>query len=87
MILGSDLGTRRRGSSDFLRALCRQFEPQIMEILPGIVQQFLEECALDLNTNWLKKDVVYCLVTAVAIKGGTAKLGATSTSDLVSFWT
>lgn len=86
-MIGSDIGTRRRGASDFLRALCRQFEAQIMQLLSGTVQTFLEECGRDFQGNWLKKDVVYCVVTAMAVKAETAKYGATSTSDLVVFFT
>ncbi|CAG9533563.1 unnamed protein product [Cercopithifilaria johnstoni] len=83
-IEGSDIGTRRRGASDFLRALCRRpDESRILGILSGVLQSFLEESVADLTNNWLKKDVVYCLITAVAVKAETVKHGATVTSDLV----
>uniref|UniRef100_A0A915PJA9 Exportin-2 n=1 Tax=Setaria digitata TaxID=48799 RepID=A0A915PJA9_9BILA len=83
-IEGSDIGTRRRGASDFLRALCRRpEEPRILGILSEVLQSFLQESVADLTNNWLKKDVVYCLITAVAVKAETVKHGATVTSDLV----
>lgn len=86
LITGSDVGTRRRGASDFLRALCRRpDESRILGILSGVLQSFLRESIADLTNNWLKKDVVYCLITAVAVKAETVKHGATVTSDLVSF--
>lgn len=56
-----------------------------MGILSRVLQSFLQESATDLPNNWLKKDVVYCLITAVAVKAETVKHGATLTSDLVSF--
>ncbi|VDO30255.1 unnamed protein product [Onchocerca flexuosa] len=81
---GSDIGTRRRGASDFLRALCRRpEESRILGILSGVLQSFLQESVTDLINNWLKKDVVYCLITAVAVKAETVKHGATITSDVV----
>ncbi|KAL3998143.1 Cse1 family protein [Acanthocheilonema viteae] len=83
-IEGSDIGTRRRGASDFLRALCRRpDESRILGILSGVLQSFLQESVADLTNNWLKKDVVYCLITAVAVKAETVKHGATVTNDLV----
>lgn len=84
--LGSDIDTRRRGASDFVRALCRRFEGPVTGILSNVITSFLEECARDLSASWLKKDVIYCLVTAIATKTETARFGATSTSDLVSSW-
>ncbi|VDM43721.1 unnamed protein product [Toxocara canis] len=83
-IEGSDIDTRRRGASDFVRALCRRFEGPVTGILSAVITSFLEECARDLNENWLKKDLIYCLVTAMATKTETARFGATSTSDLVN---
>ncbi|EJW87827.1 hypothetical protein WUBG_01263 [Wuchereria bancrofti] len=83
-IEGSDIGTRRRGASDFLRSLCRRpDESRILAILSRVLQSFLQESVADLTNNWLKKDVVYCLITAVAVKAETVKHGATVTSDLV----
>uniref|UniRef100_F1KQX7 Exportin-2 n=1 Tax=Ascaris suum TaxID=6253 RepID=F1KQX7_ASCSU len=83
-IEGSDIDTRRRGASDFVRALCRRFEGPVTGILSNVITSFLEECARDLSASWLKKDVIYCLVTAIATKTETARFGATSTSDLVN---
>uniref|UniRef100_A0A1I7XCK9 BZIP domain-containing protein n=1 Tax=Heterorhabditis bacteriophora TaxID=37862 RepID=A0A1I7XCK9_HETBA len=74
---GTDVGTRRRGAVDLVRALCRRFEVHLVPILAQIVQSL---CG---NGDWLKLDVVYCLVTAMASKTETAKSGATSTSQLV----
>lgn len=82
--LGSDIGTRRRGAGDFVRALCRRFESQVTAILSTVISLYLNECALNLHANWLKKDVIYCLVTAMASKSETLRFGATSTSELVS---
>ncbi|VDK60393.1 unnamed protein product [Anisakis simplex] len=83
-IEGSDIDTRRRGASDFVRALCRRFEAQVTGILSAVITAFLAEYTQDRAGNWLKKDVIYCLVTAMATKAETSRFGATSTSDLVN---
>uniref|UniRef100_A0A0N5AQY9 Exportin-2 n=1 Tax=Syphacia muris TaxID=451379 RepID=A0A0N5AQY9_9BILA len=82
-IEGSDIGTRRRGAGDFVRALCRRFEQEVTNILSGVISVYLNECAINLNVNWLKKDVIYCLVIAMASKSETLRFGSTSTSELV----
>ncbi|CAI4228426.1 unnamed protein product [Auanema sp. JU1783] len=75
---GTDVGTRRRGSIDLVRALCRRFETALIPILGQIIPSL---CA---DGTWMKMDIVYCLVTAMASKTETAKAGATSTSELVN---
>lgn len=76
--------TRRRGASDFVKALCKFFEPQIFQILSGTINNFLTAYQQDPANNFINKDVVYCLVTAMATKTTTVKYGATTTSQLVS---
>ncbi|CAJ0936880.1 unnamed protein product, partial [Mesorhabditis belari] len=76
-IEGTDTGTRRRGGIDLVRSLCKRFEPQIAAILS---QEIASKSG---NNNWYEKDVIYCLVTAMASKGETHKSGATNTSTLI----
>ncbi|KHJ83334.1 Cse1, partial [Oesophagostomum dentatum] len=72
----TDSCTRRRGAIELVRALCRRFEERLVPILAQIVQSLCSD------GEWMKLDVVYCLVTAIASKTETAKSGATSTSQL-----
>uniref|UniRef100_A0A915DYI5 Exportin-2 n=1 Tax=Ditylenchus dipsaci TaxID=166011 RepID=A0A915DYI5_9BILA len=83
-IEGSDAETRRRGATDFVRALCKQFEQQIFPILSRAIGTFLNEYQQNPDQNFVKKDVVYYLVTAMASKATTARYGATSTSQLIN---
>lgn len=85
--LGSDLETRRRGVTDLVRALCKFFEAKIFEIFSTIIQTFLAEYEQNPASNFVKKDAVYFLVSAIASKTSTERLGATSTSQLVSIFT
>ncbi|ETN75871.1 Cse1 [Necator americanus] len=77
-IEGTDSCTRRRGAIDLVRALCRKYEERLVPILAQIVQSLCSD------GDWMKLDVVYCLVTAIASKTETAKSGATSTSQLIN---
>ncbi|PIO63476.1 Importin-beta protein, partial [Teladorsagia circumcincta] len=76
--LGTDTCTRRRGAIDLVRALCRKFEERLVPVLAQLVQSLCSD------GDWIKLDVVYCLVTAIASKTETAKSGATSTSQLIN---
>lgn len=78
-IEGTDSGTRRRGAIDLVRGLCRRFENALVPILSEAVSSFLSD-----PSNWMKRDVVYCLVTAMASRTETARSGATSTSPLIN---
>lgn len=82
-IEGSDLETRRRGATDFVRALCKQFEPQVFTILSDSITTFLNEYAQDPVRNFTKKDVVYFLVSAMAARGTTTRYGSVTTSQLI----
>ncbi|VDP48248.1 unnamed protein product [Heligmosomoides polygyrus] len=77
-IEGTDTCTRRRGAIDLVRALCRKYEDRLVPVLAQLVQSL---CA---DGDWIKLDVVYCLVTAIASKTETAKSGVTSTSQLIN---
>ncbi|KAK6057893.1 hypothetical protein COOONC_04549 [Cooperia oncophora] len=77
-IEGTDTCTRRRGAIDLVRALCRKFEERLVPVLAQLVQSLCSD------GDWIKLDVVYCLVTAIASKTETAKSGVTSTSQLIN---
>ncbi|GMR50172.1 hypothetical protein PMAYCL1PPCAC_20367, partial [Pristionchus mayeri] len=76
---GTDTGTRRKGAVDLVRALCREYEGDLMPILSAIVTSFMAD-----TCDLVKRDVVYCLVRAMASKTETSRQGATSTSQLIN---
>lgn len=55
--LGSDVETRRRAAADFVRALCKQFEAQVVDIFRQYIQQLLGMYASDKKDNWRYKEV------------------------------
>ncbi|KAF8375434.1 xpo-2 [Pristionchus pacificus] len=78
---GTDSGTRRKGAVDLVRALCREYEGDLMPILSAVVSSFIADAS---DQFWRKRDVVYCLVRAMASKTETSRQGATSTSQLIN---
>lgn len=83
-IEGSDVDTRRRSACDLVRALSRHFEPQITSIFGQYIQSMLAQYANDPRRTWKSKDAAIFLVTSMAVKGSTSRLGATTTSELVN---
>lgn len=81
---GSDVDTRRRAACDLVKALRRDFEPQITSVFDSYIQQMLQEYANNPTGKWRNKDAAVYLVTSMAVKGSTVKSGTTSTSDLVN---
>uniref|UniRef100_A0A1I7U5Y5 Exportin-2 n=1 Tax=Caenorhabditis tropicalis TaxID=1561998 RepID=A0A1I7U5Y5_9PELO len=77
-IEGTDVGTRRRGAIDLARGLCRRFEDKMVPCLDGIIQNLVK------SGDWIKIDIVYSLVTAIAVKTETAKNGVTATNPLIN---
>lgn len=76
--------TRRRGAVEFVRALIKHFENEVFHILSLTIQNYLEEFNQNPAQNWVKKDVVYYLVSALASKATTARQGATAVSSLIN---
>lgn len=83
MNLGSDLETRRRGAFEFVRALCKHFDNELCALLSNVIQDFLEKYKQNPGQNFVYKDLVYFLVSALASKGSTTRSGATETRQLV----
>ncbi|CAD5226159.1 unnamed protein product [Bursaphelenchus okinawaensis] len=83
-IEGLDLETRRRGAVDFVRALTKFFEADVFKVLSQAITQYLNEFQSNPSENWIKKDVVYFLVSALASKSTTARQGATAVSSLIN---
>ncbi|KAI6228709.1 Exportin-2 [Aphelenchoides fujianensis] len=80
---GADLETRRRGATDFVRALTKHFEPEVFKLLSQSIGEYLAAYSANPAQEWLRKDVVYFLVSALASKEKTKRHGATSTSELI----
>jgi len=76
-LAGNDVDTRRRAAADFTRALCKQFEQQVVAIFRQYIAALLQA------SDWRQKEVSIYLVTALATKGATARYGVTETSDFV----
>lgn len=83
-IEGSDIDTRRRAACDLVRALSKHFEQKITETFSQYITAMLQLFAKEPARNWKNKDVAIYLVTSMAVKAQTAKLGTTQTSSLVN---
>uniref|UniRef100_A0A2R5LMM5 Exportin-2 n=1 Tax=Ornithodoros turicata TaxID=34597 RepID=A0A2R5LMM5_9ACAR len=83
-IEGSDVDTRRRAACDLVRALSKFFEQKITETFSQYITAMLGIYAKDPVKNWKNKDVALYLVTSMAVKAQTVKLGTTQTSALVN---
>lgn len=84
MCLGLDSETRRRGAADFVRALTKHFEERVFGILSASITSYLNDYLQNPGSEWIKKDVVYFLASALASKSITARHGAIATSQLIN---
>lgn len=82
-IEGSDIDTRRRAVSDLVRTLSQFFEAKIVELFSQYLTILLQRYKGDPKNNWRSKDTAIYLVTTLASKGATQKLGVTQASQLV----
>lgn len=83
-IEGSDVDTRRRAACDLVKALSKSFEGPVIQNFSQYVQAMLQEHAKNPGKNWKSKDAAIYLVTSLAAKAQTQKLGITQTSELVN---
>ncbi|CAG2168210.1 unnamed protein product [Oppiella nova] len=83
-IEGSDVDTRRRAACDLVKSLSRFFEAEMTQVFSQYIQLMLQKYAENPLENWKNKDSAIYLVTSLAVKSGTARLGTTSTSELVN---
>ena len=80
---GSDTDTRRRVACDLVRGLCRNYEEQVTTLFSGYIGSLLSQSQAS-PSNWKAKDAAVYLVIAMAVRGSTAKSGATQTNQLVN---
>ncbi|UXI18227.1 uncharacterized protein NH340_JMT04170 [Sarcoptes scabiei] len=81
---GADVQTRRRSSCELVKALAKHFEKQMSEVFSEYIQKMLMNFSQNNQGNWKSKNAAIYLVTSLVIKGGSVRLGTTSTSDLIN---
>nr|CAB3233957.1 exportin-2 [Phallusia mammillata] len=81
---GSDVDTRRRAACDLVRGLTKQFQAPVTQIFSQYVGIMLQQYSSSPTQHWKSKDAAIYLVTSLAQKGSTAKLGTTQSNELVN---
>nr|SZF06440.1 exportin-2 [Psoroptes ovis] len=84
---GADVQTRRRAACDLVKALARYFEKIMTDVFSKYIETMLINYQQNPQQNWKSKNVAIYLVTSLVIKGGSVRLGTTSTSDLINITT
>lgn len=83
-IEGADVQTRRRAACDFVKALSKHFEKPMTEVFSQYIESMLLNYSQNVQQNWKSKNAAIYLVTSLVVKGGSVRLGTTSTSDLIN---
>lgn len=83
-IEGADVHTRRRAACDFVKALARHFEKQMTEVFSKYIESLLINYNQNAQQNWKSKDAAIYLVTSMAVKDGSVRLGTLSTSNFIN---
>lgn len=81
---GADVHTRRRAACDFVKSLAKHFEKPMTDVFSKYIESMLTNFAQNQQQNWKSKNAAIYLVTSLAAKGGSVRLGTTSTSDLIN---
>lgn len=82
---GSDIDTRRRAATEFLRTLLTQFEALVTRVVNKYVEHYLSQFAQNPQGEWKSKDAAVYLFSAIAARGGvTAGQGVKTTNELVN---
>jgi exportin-2 (importin alpha re-exporter) len=82
---GADSDTRRRASTDFLRALLTQFDELVTGVVMVYVNLHLQDYEKDQSSNWKSKDTAVYLFTSIAATGVvTAGQGVKTVNPRVS---
>ncbi len=87
---GTDIDTRRRAATEFLRSLLSQFEELVTRVVGKYISHYLSSFSQNPKEEWKSKDVAVYLFSAVAARGVvTAGQGVKTTNamlDVVSFF-
>ena len=81
---GSDFDTRRRAACDLVKGLCKFFEAPVTTLFSQFVNIMIAEYISDPKNKWRSKDAAVFLVTSLAVKAKTEKMGTTQIRDLVN---
>ena len=81
---GADVQTRRRAACDLVKALAKHFEKIMTEVFSKYIETMLMNYSQNPKQNWKSKNAAIYLVTSLVVKGGSVRLGTTSTSDLIN---
>lgn len=81
---GSDIDSRRRSATDFLKSLKESNQPLVTNIIMGYINHYLLTYAESPANNWKYKDISIYLFCSIASKGSiTSSSGVSSTNLLV----
>ncbi|GAV29436.1 hypothetical protein PMKS-002936 [Pichia membranifaciens] len=87
---GSDVDSRRRSATEFLRSLKENNENLVTAIMMEYINHYLKSYSEDPSGNWKLKDIAIYLFCAIASKGSITNSGITSTNllvDVIKFFT
>ncbi|KAG0677522.1 importin-alpha export receptor [Pichia californica] len=80
---GSDVDSRRRSTTEFLRALKESNENMVTNIMMSYINHYLKSYSENPSGNWKEKDIAIYLFCAIASKGVITNSGITSTNLLI----
>lgn len=81
---GTDVDTRRRAATEFLRALLGQFEALVTQVVGKYVTHYLSQYSQN-PSEWKSKDAAVYLFSAIAAQGTiTAAQGVKTTNKLIN---
>ena len=82
---GSDLDTRRRAATEFLRSLLQQFEGLVTQVVGKYISHYLSRYSQNPKDEWKSKDAAVYLFSAIAARGSvTAGQGVRATNELLN---
>jgi exportin-2 (importin alpha re-exporter) len=82
---GSDIDTRRRAATEFLRTLLNQFEVLVTQVVSKYIEHYLSAFSQNPQGEWKSKDAAVYLFSAIAARGVvTAGQGVKTTNELVN---
>jgi exportin-2 (importin alpha re-exporter) len=87
---GSDIDTRRRAATEFVRSLLQQFETLVTQVVGKYIDHYLGKFIQNPAAEWKSKDAAVYLFSSIAARGAvTAGQGVKSTNeqlDVVTFF-
>jgi exportin-2 (importin alpha re-exporter) len=82
---GTDVDTRRRAATEFLRTLLGHFEELVTKVVGKYITHYLGKFSTNPKEEWKSKDAAVYLFSAIAAKGAvTSSHGVKQTNGLVN---